>query len=101
MNETSLVYVAVVSVLLGIFKSELGKIFTALGVYLRREFMPGDQVFVLNGATGAWGVVTIRQYRFSLSSTKRGVYVVHTDGGNERIPLLAWAGIRKRPSVKK
>ena len=99
MNENNLIYVAVISVLLGIFKSELGKIFTALGVYLRREFVPGDQVLVLNGATGAWGVVTISQYRFSLSSTKRGVYVIHTDGGNERISLLAWAGIRKRPAV--
>ena len=99
MNETNLIYLAVVSVLLGFFKAELGKIFTALGVYLRREFMPGDQVFVLNGATGCWGMITIDKYRFSLIATKRGVYVIHSDGGLERVSLLAWAGIRKRPAV--
>ena len=99
MNENNLIYVAVISVLLGIFKSELGKIFTALGVYLRREFVPGDQVLVLNGATGTWGIVTIRQYQFSLNAMKRGVYIAHKDGGLERVSLLAWAGIRKRPAV--
>ena len=101
MNETNLVYVAVVSVLLGIFKSELGKIFTALGVYLRREFMPGDKVFIMSGATGEWGQVTIYKYKFALSANKRGVYITHADGGGERISLLSWALMRKRPSVKK
>jgi len=98
-NENNLIYIAVVSVLLGVFKSELGKIFTALGVYLRRQYKPGDKVLIQCGATGAWGLFTIEKYVFSLFSDVRGVYITHPDEGPERIPLVEWAFMRTRPAV--
>ncbi len=38
----------ILPVLAGLFKSEIGKIFTALGVYLRREYKPRDKVLLLS-----------------------------------------------------
>ena len=87
-------------VLIGFFKKEIGTIFNATVVYLRREFDAGDRVRLHNPATGGWGDVLIIDYKFRLSNAVRGVYVRHDDGGIERIPLVTWGQMRKRPVPK-
>ena len=92
--------VIVMPIVIGFFKNEIGTIFTAMVVYLRREFSPGDTVRMHNPATGGWGDVLIVDYKFRFSSATRGVYVRHDDGGVERIPLVTWGQMRKRPIPK-
>ena len=91
--------VVVAPIVVGFFKKEIGTLFTATVVYLRREFNKGDVVRLHNPATGGWGDVVITDYKFHISGSKRGVYVRHADGGIERIPLVVWGGMRKRPGV--
>jgi len=94
-------------VLVAIFKTELGKIFTAWNIYRLRAFdldgNPGteDQLQLLNGATGEWSDAIIEQYVFTLSSKTRGVYLRYPDGGREKVSLITWAGFRKRIPPKK
>ena len=100
--------VVLLPVLVGIFKSELGKLFTIWNVYRLRAFdsdgNPGspDNVQILNSATGKWGNAIIEKYVFSLSSRRRGVYLLYPDGGREKVGYILWNSFRKRtPPVNK
>jgi len=98
--------VIILPVLVGLFKTEIGKIFTAYNVYRLRAFdadgnpSTADTVQLLNGATGEWGDAIIEKYVFSLSAKKRGVYLLYPDGGREKVSLLDWATWRKRVPPK-
>ncbi len=105
MNELTgnwLWVVVILPVLIGFFKTEIGRTLTAWNVYRLRAFdmdgCPGtpDRVQLLNGATGAWGDAIIEKYIFSFSAKTRGVYLRYPDGGREKVSLVAWAGFRKR-----
>lgn len=105
--DVNWIWVAVIlPVLIGFFKAEIGRILTAYNVYRLRSFdvdgdpTTADAVQMLNGATGEWGDATIEKYVFSLSSKKRGVYILYPDGGREKISLVIWAGMRKRQPPK-
>ena len=95
-NVTWLWAVVLLPVLIGIFKSELGKLFTIWNVYRLRAFDAdgnpdtSDKVQVLNGATGKWGNAIIEKYVFSLSSRRRGVYLLYPDGGREKVGYILW-----------
>jgi len=100
--------VVLLPVLVGIFKSEIGKFFTVWNVYRLRAFdsdgNPGspDNVQILNSATGKWGNAIIEKYVFSLSSRRRGVYLLYPDGGREKVGYILWSTFRKRtPPVNK
>jgi len=94
-------------VLIGFFKTEIGKMVTAYNVYRLRAFdvdgdpTTSDKAQLLNDATGKWSDIIIEKYVFSLSARKRGVYIRYPDGGKEKVPLVKWAGMRKRkPPLK-
>ena len=94
--------VVVLPVLVGIFKAEIGKLFTVWNIYRLRAFDKDrdpntpDQVELLNEATGQWGKVTIQRYIFCVSAARRGVYLLYLDGGKEKVSFLVWASFRKR-----
>ena len=94
----------ILPVLIGFFKTEIGRLLAAWSVYRLRAFdadgnpATSDHVQLLNGATGEWGDAVIERYVFSLSARTRGVYIRYPDGGREKVSLLTWAGFRKRIS---
>jgi len=91
----------VIPVLVAVFKVELGNMVKAWAAFKRRAFNVGDYVQLFNGATGKFdAVVKIRAYVFSFNSIKRGVYLVHADGGPEKVAILEWITWRKRPAPK-
>lgn len=93
--------VVVLPVIAGIFKSEIGKFFTAWNVYRLRSFdvdgnpATSDEVEIFNGATGKWGKVEVK-IRFSMSSRIRGAYIYYPGGELEKVSLIEWAKFRKR-----
>lgn len=90
----------VIPVVIAAFKAELGKLITTWAAYKRKAFQVGDRVQLHNGATGEWAaVVTVKEYVWSLSSERRGVYITYPDGGVEKVGILAWQSWRKRPEV--
>jgi len=92
----------ILPVLAGMFKAEIGNLIKVWNIYRLRSFdedgnpATSDRVQILNGATGVWGDAIIEKYVFSLSSKKRGVYLLYPDGGKEKVGFLTWAGFRKR-----
>ena len=91
----------VVPVVIGMFKNELGKVIRAYRTYKLRVFDIGSKVQIFNGAAGDWGaIVMVEDYKFSLSSATRGVYIRYEDGGAEKVSILEWATWRKRKPVE-
>lgn len=92
----------IVPVFATFFKTEIGKILATWNIYKLRNFdLDGnpetlDQVQLLNRATGNWFTITIERYCFSLSTKKRGVYLLYKNGAKEKVTLLTWATWRKR-----
>ena len=91
----------VIPVVIGMFKTELGNLLKAYRTYKLRVFEVGSKAQLFNGAAGCWGgIVSIEDYKFSLSAATRGVYIRHEDGGAEKVGILEWATWRKRPALE-
>lgn len=94
--------IIVLPMLIGMFKTEIGRIIRAWNVHRLREFdldgNPGTEnvAQILNVATGKWNDVVIECYRFTLSAKTRGIYLRYPDGGKEKVSYLTWANFRKR-----
>ena len=102
MSENWLWCMIILPVMIGLFKAEIGKLFTVWNIYRLRAFdLDGDpntkdNVEVLCGATGAWRKVIIEKYVWSLSTARRGVYLKYPNGTKEKVSFLVWATLRKR-----
>lgn len=97
-----LIVAVVLPVLAGIFKSEIGKLFTVWNIYRLRQFdsdgnpKTSEKVQLLNDNTGRWIEVTIVEYRFTFSTKKRGVYLLYPNGEREKLNFITWSKLRKR-----
>jgi len=97
-----LLAVVILPILASIFKSEIGKFFTAWSIYRLRWFdsdgnpKTSQNVQILNEMSGEWIDATIIQYKFTISNKKRGVYLLYPDGGREKLSFIKWADLRKR-----
>lgn len=92
--------------LAALFKNEISNLYKSWTIYNARPFDADrdpntpDRCQLHSAATGNWSNILIERYCFSLNQNEAGVYIRHLlpDGKTsaERIPLLAWAGMRKR-----
>lgn len=99
----------VLSILVALFKRELGSLYVSWAVYHSRPFdqdrnpSTPDRCQLYDPSSGGWENILIEKYQFSLSQDKRGVFICHpvTEGdtlhwARERIPFDVWAKMRKR-----
>jgi hypothetical protein len=82
------------------FRAELAKIIRAGWGYINRVYPVGSKVELFNPASGHYEdhVVEVIKYKFSLSGKKRGVTILHPEGKAEKLSILAWLDMRKRPA---
>ncbi len=72
---------AIITVFIGIFKTQLGSFFNDLSLYRNRRYdkdgnpATGEICHIFNPATGAWGQAYIEKYTFSVFPSGRKVYV--------------------------
>ena len=89
-------------ILIGIFKNEIGKLFTSWSIYRLRAYdSDGDPstpsaVQLFNNATGLWFTVTIRKYVLFTRKAKRGVHIQYADGARRKFSFLDWDKEPKR-----
>lgn len=94
----------------GIFKKEIGNLWTAWCIYKDRPFdedrnpTTPDICLMCNPATGKWSTIVIHHYQFwKLKSSARGVTFSHVvkDGLQERhVGLIEWGGMAKSKLIK-
>ena len=82
------------------FRQELAKIIRAGWGYINRVYPVNSKAELFNVATGLYdgNIVTVIKYTFSLRGKDRGVTILHLDGKPEKLGILEWLNMRKRPA---
>lgn len=82
------------------FRQELAKIIKSGWGYINRAYPVGSRADLFNDSKGRYEgyIVTVIKYHFSLSSKKGGVTIMHPDKKPEKVKILDWLDMRKRPA---
>ena len=92
--------IILIPVVIGIFKSEIGRLFTSWNIYRLRIFdVDGDpntpdQVQLFSG--GKWNTVVIVKYCMWVRTSSRGVHIKYSNGSVRKFSFLEWKAQPKR-----
>ena len=95
-NTNWFMVVILLPVFVGIFKAEIGRLFTSWSIYRLRSFdvdgdpKTPDQVQLFNGATGKWFTVIIVRYVMWTNKANRGVHIQYDDCAKRKFSFLDW-----------